>query len=89
MTNALAGFTETDFTHDGVTKTVFRAGTGPGIVVISEIPGITPNVAGFARRLVDAGFTVAMPSVFGEPGREISNGYAAKTFFCDISHIFE
>ena len=36
---------------------------------MSEMPGITPNVAAFAQRLVDAGFTVAMPQMFGEPGR--------------------
>jgi len=37
-------------------------------VVLSEMPGITPNVAAFAQRVVDAGFTVAMPVLFGEPG---------------------
>ncbi len=75
MTDALDAFTETEFTADGSTRTVYRAGAGPGIVVISEMPGITPNVAAFARRLVDAGFTVAMPVLFGTPGREISAGY--------------
>ncbi len=75
MTNTLAGFTETTFTYNGETKTVFRAGSGPGIVVMSEIPGITPKVAGFAQRLVDAGFTVALPDLFGTPGREPSFGY--------------
>jgi dienelactone hydrolase len=69
MPNALADFTETQFTHDGETRTVYRAGSGPGVVVMSEMPGITPNVAAFAQRLVDAGFTVAMPQMFGTPGR--------------------
>ena len=31
------------------TRTVYRTGSGPAVIVISEIPGITPNVAGFAR----------------------------------------
>ncbi len=75
MTDALATFTETEFSYDGSTRTVYRAGSGPGIVVMSEMPGITPNVAAFARRLVDAGFTVAMPQMFGTPGRAPSVGY--------------
>jgi dienelactone hydrolase len=79
MATALDAFTETEFTHDGTTRTVYRAGTGPGIVVMSEMPGITPKVAAFAQRLVDAGFTVAMPQMFGEPGRGPSVGYVLKS----------
>lgn len=77
---ALDGFAETEFTHDGVTRPVFRGGSGPGVVVVHEIPGITPLVAGFGRRVVDAGFTVAMPSLVGDPGRPVSGGYVAKEF---------
>jgi dienelactone hydrolase len=79
MSEALEGFTATTFTHDGSTKDVYRAGGGPGVVVISEMPGITPNVAAFGRRLVDAGFTVAMPSLFGTPGRDVSAPYILKS----------
>ncbi|HEX5615703.1 MAG TPA: dienelactone hydrolase family protein [Acidimicrobiia bacterium] len=75
----LAGFTPTQFTHDGTTRTVYRGGVGPGVVVIHEVPGVTPNVAAFGRRVVDAGFTVAMPSLFGEPGRAPSAGYLARS----------
>jgi dienelactone hydrolase len=77
---ALDGFTETEFTHDGVTRPVYRGGAGPGVVVVHEIPGITPLVADFGRRVVEAGFTVAMPSLVGEPGRAMSTGYVAKSF---------
>ena len=65
---ALDGFAETTFTHDGTTHAVFTAGTGPAVIVIHEMPGLTPNVAAFGRRVVDAGFHVRMPSLFGEPG---------------------
>jgi dienelactone hydrolase len=75
MSEDLEAFTTTTFTHDGASKTVYRAGAGPGIVVMTEMPGITPNVAAFGRRLVDAGFTVAMPSLFGTPGRDVSVPY--------------
>ena len=79
MTNALDGFTETQFTDKGETRTVYRAGSGPGVVVMSEMPGITPKVAAFAQRVVDAGFTVAMPHLFGTPGRAVSAGYTANS----------
>jgi dienelactone hydrolase len=75
MTSLLDTFTKTEFTDKGDTKTVYRKGTGPGVVVMSEMPGITPKVAEFAQRLVDAGYTVAMPNMFGTPGREMSMPY--------------
>ena len=39
------------FAHGGKERTVFRLGQGPAVIVIAEMPGITPNVAGFARRV--------------------------------------
>lgn len=75
MTDVLAGFERTEFTHDGATRTVFRAGTGPGVLVMTEMPGITPRVTEFAQRLVDAGYTVALPDLFGTPGREPTVAY--------------
>ena len=61
----------------GSRRVVWRAGSGPCVVILSEIPGITPSVAGFARRVADAGMSVAMPHLFGEDGREPSAGYLA------------
>jgi dienelactone hydrolase len=55
-------------TADGVTHPTYRKGAGPGVVVIHEIPGITPGVLGFAEEVVARGFTVVMPSLFGRPG---------------------
>lgn len=66
--SVLPGWDEAAVTHHGATKQVFRRGTGPGVVVIHEIPGITPRVARFADDVVDAGFTVVMPSLVGTPG---------------------
>ena len=78
-TNPLEGFTESTFTADGTTRPVYRAGTGPAVIVIHEMPGLTPNVAAFGRRVVDAGFHVRMPSLFGEPGRPMSNPYVMRS----------
>jgi dienelactone hydrolase len=76
---ALEGFETTTFTYEGTERTVFRRGTGPAVIVITEVPGITPSVAAFGRRVADAGFTAVLPSLFGEPGRPMSNGYALST----------
>ncbi|MGP0110704.1 MAG: dienelactone hydrolase family protein [Acidimicrobiales bacterium] len=77
MTDALRLFEHTTFTAQGDTRAVYRTGSGPAVIVMSEIPGITPNVARFARFVADAGFTAVMPHVFGDDGRDVSNGYAA------------
>jgi len=77
MTNALDGWARSEFTAEGRTRPVFRRGSGPGVVVVHEIPGITPRVASFANELVAGGFTVVMPSLVGTPGRAISAPYGA------------
>ncbi|MGJ7902756.1 dienelactone hydrolase family protein [Lysobacter sp. 1R34A] len=53
---------------DGVGKRVHVAGAGPAVIVMTEMPGISPQVARFARWVRDAGFTVYMPSLFGRDG---------------------
>lgn len=63
-------------TYNGVTRTVYRGGRGPAVVVMHEIPGLHPGVVAFGRRLIAAGMTVYFPSLFGDPGREVSGGYA-------------
>ena len=74
-TDPLADFERREITLLGKTKTVFVAGKGPAVIVMAEMPGISPHVARFARWVRDAGFTVWMPSLFGTPGRPISVGY--------------
>ncbi len=73
--SALEGFEATSFSAEGTTRTVYRRGDGPGVVVAHEIPGITPEVARFARRVADAGFSVYLPELFGATGREFSFPY--------------
>ncbi len=66
----LHDFERTTFTHDGKARTVFRLGSGPAVIVISEMPGISPKVAGFARKVAAIGCTAVMPHLFGVPGRD-------------------
>jgi dienelactone hydrolase len=63
------GFDQVPYTHQGRTHPVYRAGTGPAVIVIHEIPGIHPGVVAFAQRLIAAGYRVYLPSLFGRPGQ--------------------
>ncbi|MEI2712974.1 MAG: dienelactone hydrolase family protein [Nocardioides sp.] len=47
----------------------YRRGTGPGVIVIHEMPGLTEGVIGFGQEVVDAGFTVVLPHLFGAAGK--------------------
>ena len=67
------------FTAAGITHDCFEKGGGPGVVVLPEIPGLHPEVLGFADHLVDQGFTVVLVSLYGVPGKGISTGYALST----------
>jgi len=64
----LDDFDARQITLVGVTKKVYVAGSGPGVIVMTEMPGISPHVARFSRWVRDAGFTVYMPSLFGRDG---------------------
>jgi dienelactone hydrolase len=61
-------FERYDATYEGKTRTVLRGGSGPAVVVMHEVPNLHPGVIDFGRRVVEAGFTVFMPSLFGTIG---------------------
>ena len=75
----LSGWSASPFTGGGYTHDVYRKGTGPGVVLIPELPGIHPGVLGLGNHLVDNGFTVAIPSLFGSPGKAATVGSATAT----------
>ncbi len=66
----LSDFERTTFTSGGTTRTVFRQGTGPAVIVIAEMPGISPKVLEFARRVTAIGCTAVLPHLFGVPGKD-------------------
>jgi dienelactone hydrolase len=74
----IPGFAASALEFAGVARCVYRAGSGPAVIVMSEIPGITPQVANFAQRVAEAGHTVFMPLLFGEPMRPPERGYAVR-----------
>jgi dienelactone hydrolase len=79
-TDPLTGWTAAPFTAAGQTHDVYTRGAGPGVVLLPEIPGMTPEVMGLADHLVAARFSVAVPSLYGQPGRPVSLGYGLPTF---------
>jgi dienelactone hydrolase len=75
----IPGFERHALLFNDETRDVYRAGSGPAVIVMSEMPGITPQVADFGRRVADDGFTVFMPQLFGQPLRPFTRGYALRT----------
>ena len=75
----LEDFARRDIALNEATKRVYVAGKGPAVIVMTEMPGISPHVARFARWVRDAGFAVYMPSLFGRDGAvpEAEEGVAA------------
>ena len=67
------------FTAATYTRDTYRRGSGPVVIVVHEIPGITPAVERFANDVVGAGFTVVMPDLVGTPGRAVSGAYIASS----------
>jgi dienelactone hydrolase len=63
----LSTWTAAEFEADGETHPTYRKGSGPGVILIHELPGMTPEVIQFAEDVVAAGFTVVMPHLFGTP----------------------
>jgi dienelactone hydrolase len=78
-TEVLHGFDREGFDALGVTRDVWWAGSGPTVIVIAEIPGITPKVVEFARRVVARGMSVALPHLFGDDGREPTGSYLLRS----------
>jgi dienelactone hydrolase len=79
VSRQVPGFELTSFAHGGRTHDVYRRGSGPAVVVVHEIPGVHPGVIALARRLIDARFTVYMPSLFGRPGEPPMSGAVARS----------
>jgi dienelactone hydrolase len=75
----MAAFDREVFSAGGIHHDIYRAGSGPAVLILSEVPGITPLVAAFADRVRALGCTVVLPHLFGQPGRPPSGGYAVRS----------
>jgi dienelactone hydrolase len=72
----LAAYSKFEFDNGRWKRTVFRRGHGPAVIVIHEMPGLHPLVVRFADRVAEAGMTVFLPTLFGQPGKTVTAGYA-------------
>lgn len=82
----LSSYERYHFERDGVAHAVYRKGTGPAVLVLTEMPSISAQVLGFADRVVSLGCTAVLPDLFGQAGRElieanrlVTIAYAART----------
>src|SRR5262245_43542916 len=73
------GYAEQSFTHSGKSRRLYVRGSGPTVIVLHEIPGITPLVLRFADWLVEAGFRVYLPELVGVAGKQPSIAYVARS----------
>jgi len=70
------------FQHDGITHTVFRDGSGPGVLVMHEAPGMSDRCLALADRLIAAGFSTYLPLFFGKPGMDNKPRGVATVILC-------
>lgn len=75
------GFTRVRGT--GAPWPVYRDGTGPPVVLVHELSGLTPEVVACARTVVDAGFSVWLPVLAGPvPSRSANDRRRAALGVC-------
>ena len=56
-------------THHGISRTVYRKGTGPIVVILPEIPGLHTSTFELARKIAEQEFSVCLLSLFGEDNK--------------------
>jgi dienelactone hydrolase len=49
-------------------RTVYFKGEGPGVLIMHELPGLSPQCLDLGRRIAGNGFTVFLPLFFGRVG---------------------
>jgi dienelactone hydrolase len=81
---ALKDYAKFRFKHGGRTRTVYRKGSGPAVIVMHEMPGLHPQVIRFADRVAEAGMTVFCPVLFGVPGRPVEHPLSAVTMLTGV-----
>jgi dienelactone hydrolase len=81
---ALSDYEKLSFDDGRWTRTVYKRGSGPAVIVIHEMPGLHPGVVAFADRVAAAGMTVYCPNLFGEAGRPATHPLGLATMIGGI-----
>ena len=71
----LSTFEREHFVAGKLAHDVYRKGMGPAVLVLTEMPGISPQVLGFADHVVAQGCTAVLPDMFGTAGRDPLRGH--------------
>lgn len=79
---AALGFRSRPFAFGGVERRVFSKGEGRPILLMHELPGLDETNVDFAERLVQAGFQVHLPLLFGRPLQSALLGNFMRLRFC-------
>jgi dienelactone hydrolase len=75
---SIPGFASFRFADRNISHQVFRKGTGPGVVVTHELPGLTTECISLAEEVANNGFCVHLPLLFGEPSDNHPIAFFAK-----------
>ncbi len=69
--DAMDRYVRTSFTYNGVMRETYstKRDDGPGVLLMHELPGLSPGTFDLADFLADEGFRVTMPLMFGRPGQ--------------------
>ena len=70
MNMSALGFATFEHQDSEITHTVYVKGSGPAVVLMHEVSGMTPECITLARRLAVDGFRVYCPLLFGRPGQD-------------------
>lgn len=85
-------FTDVErFSSGGISHSVFKKGSGPGVLLMHELPGMTPEFWRLANWLAED-FTVWAPDLFGDDNTPTTPNTATLTFRACISreiHLFD
>lgn len=81
---SIEGYRESRFSDGERSHQVYRRGQGPGVLIMHELFGLTPEVIRFANWVAEAGFTVFVPCLFGEAGENYtqSKGLLSASMAC-------
>jgi|SRR5579862_9652249 len=63
---SVEGFEVFEFADSGMSHAVYIRGSGPGVLLMHELPGMVPQCVELATLIANRGFTVFMPLMFGE-----------------------
>jgi dienelactone hydrolase len=73
-------FEEFTFSHEGIEHSVLRHGSGPAVVLLHELSGVSLRTVDLGRRLGNAGFSAYLPVFYGKPGQSSTVGGAIRLF---------